>query len=306
MFMFDAVVLAQILWTGLATSSYMVLFTIAFALVLKVVKLWNFAQAGLMAIAFYAMFAAINQFQWPTVVAVVFGLLVTLAASLAFEIYGLRTLRARRTSSLMFFIFTLVCSEFAAYALTFIFGTEPAPLFAQIVSPVRILAGIAVSDWDLLAVAVTLVLTIGLALYLRLAREGQFMVAVADNADLAELYGINAKRAFGAAFVIASVFICAGMYLYGARTAVIPTTSLQLMLFAVIATLLGGMGNVFGAAFAAVALSLVQSYSVLVIPSRWQGLIVYAFLFITILFFPRGVNTSGWATRLRVRRAPAS
>src|SRR4051794_8917466 len=114
----------------------MALFTVAFALVLKVVKLWNFAQAGMMAIAFYAMFAAINQFDWPGPAALALGIVVTLAVTLAFELFGLRTLRARRSSTLMFFIFTLVCSEFAAFVLTLIFGTEPAPLYAQILSPV--------------------------------------------------------------------------------------------------------------------------------------------------------------------------
>jgi branched-subunit amino acid ABC-type transport system permease component len=288
--MLDSVILAQIFWTGLATSSYMVLFTVAFALVLKVVKLWNFAQAGLMAIAFYAMYAAINRFGWPAPAALAFALAITLAATVALEVWGFRTLRARRSSSLLFFIFTLVCSEFAAYALTLAFGTEPAPLFPQILSPVRIVGGIAVSDWDLLAVSVTLILCAALAVYLRVARDGRFMVAVADNAELAELYGISSKRAFLVAFVIASIFVCAGMYLYGSRTAVIPTSPLNLMIFAVIATLLGGMGNTFAAAFAAVGLSLLQSYSILVIPSAWQSLILYGFLFVTILFFPRGLH----------------
>jgi branched-chain amino acid transport system permease protein len=294
--MFDAAILAQILWTGLATSSYMVLFTVAFALVLKVVKLWNFAQAGMMAIAFYAMYAAVNRLGWPVAAAVALGLALTLAATLAFEVWGLRTLRARRSSSLLFFIFTLVCSEFAAYALTLAFGTEPVPLFPEILSPVRLVAEIAVSDWDLLAVGVMLGLCAALALYLRFTRDGQFMVAVSDNADLAELYGISAKRAYLVTFAIATVFVCAGMYLYGSRTAMIPTAPLQLMLFAVIASLLGGMGSVLGGALAAVGLSLLQSYSILVIPSQWQGLILYVFLFVTILFFPNGVR---WSTSTR-------
>jgi branched-chain amino acid transport system permease protein len=294
--MFEPAILAQIFWTGLATSSYMVLFTIAFALVLKVMKLWNFAQAGMMAVAFYAMYAAVNKLGWPAAAAIALGLALTLAATLAFEVFGLRTLRARRSSSLLFFIFTLVCSEFAAYALTLAFGTEPVPLFPEILSPVRLVWQIAVSDWDLLAVGLTLALSIALALYLRLTRDGQFLVAVSDNADLAELYGISAKRAYLVAFAIATVFVCAGMYLYGSRTAVIPTAPLQLMLFAVIATLLGGMGSVLGGALAAVGLSLLQSYSILVIPSQWQGLILYVFLFVTILFFPNGVR---WSTSTR-------
>lgn len=297
--MIDPVVLVQILWTGLATSSYLVLFTLAFALVLKVVKLWNFAQAGMMAIAFYAMYAAVNQFDWPTLAALAFALALTLGASLALEVWGLRTLRARRSSNLLFFIFTLVCSEFIAYLLTLVFGTEPVPLYPQILSPVRMVGSIAVSDWDLLGVGLTAGAVAALALYLRLSRDGQCLLAVSDNAELAELYGIDARRAYVVAFVIATLLVCAGMYLYGSRTAVIPTAPLQLMLFAVIATILGGMGNVFGAAAAAVFLSLLQSYSVLFVPSQWQGLILYGFLFVMILFFPTGLRLGLLRRRLR-------
>ena len=50
--MIEPVILLQILWTGIAMSSYYVLLTVAFALTLKVEKLWNFAQAGLMGVAF--------------------------------------------------------------------------------------------------------------------------------------------------------------------------------------------------------------------------------------------------------------
>jgi len=37
-------------------------------------------------------------------------------------------------------------------------------------------------------------------------------------------------------------------------------------------------------------LSLLQSLSVFVIPSEWQSLLIYAFLFLTILFFPQGFS----------------
>ena len=46
-------ILLQIIWTGLAASTYAVLFAVAFSLVLKVVKVWNFAQAGIMALSGY-------------------------------------------------------------------------------------------------------------------------------------------------------------------------------------------------------------------------------------------------------------
>ncbi len=37
-------------------------------------------------------------------------------------------------------------------------------------------------------------------------------------------------------------------------------------------------------------LGLIQSFSILVIGSRWQNLLLYGVLFVTILLFPRGVR----------------
>lgn len=303
--MTDVAVVVQILWTGLATSAYHVLFAIAFALTLKVARLWNFGQAGIMGLAFYAMFAGFNRFHLPIWLGLAFGLLVAVVASVALETYGFRVLRARGSASLTFFIFTLVFSEFIAYGLNLLFGTEPQTLFPSILSPVRIVGAVAVSDWDLTALAVTVTLVVALFLFLRYSRQGQFMVAVADNGELAELYGISANRAYLASLVAAAVFVTFGMYLFGTRASIIPNAPLELMLFAVIATILGGIGSVFGAAIAAVILALLQSFSILVIASRWQGVLVYAFLFLTILFFPRGfrlprrlVLPRGWRSAL--------
>ena len=59
--MYDSTILAQILWTSTAAAGFQVLFTIAFALVLKVNKIWNFTQPALMGVAFYAMYVVVNQ-----------------------------------------------------------------------------------------------------------------------------------------------------------------------------------------------------------------------------------------------------
>jgi branched-subunit amino acid ABC-type transport system permease component len=69
---------------------------------------------------------------------------------------------------------------------------------------------------------------------------------------------------------------------------VTPHFSLGIIIFAVAATVMGGIGNVFGAAMAAIVLSLVQGFSVLVIPSQWQNLLLYIFFFIIIIFMPSG------------------
>ena len=76
------------------------------------------------------------------------------------------------------------------------------------------------------------------------------------------------------------------MYLLGARSGITPNSSMELILTAVIGTLLGGMGRVFMGGLASLVLALITSYSVLVIGSRWQNLLIYGFLFVAIVVVP--------------------
>ena len=67
----------------------------------------------------------------------------------------------------MFFIFTLILAQFIIYVLTLIFGTEPQTLYKSIMSPVRIVGGIAVSNWDLQALATPSAMVALASLFLR-------------------------------------------------------------------------------------------------------------------------------------------
>ncbi|VTU46614.1 LIV-I protein H (plasmid) [Variovorax sp. SRS16] len=301
--MIDIQTLLQILWTGIATATYGVLLAAAFSLVLKVVKVWNFAQAGMMGIAYYTMYVVIFRLGWPALAGIAASLVITIAAALAMEVWGLQTFRRRHSPSLTYFIFTLVVSEFVQYMLAMVFGTEPVSLAGNLMSSSTLVGGIVISRWDLTALGVAVVVMAALYLLLKKSRYGKFMVAVADNPHLSRLYGINVRPVYAATFAIASVLVVAAMYLFGTRASMVPNTPLEMMLFAVIAALLGGMGNVFGAAGAALFLTLLRAFSILVIPSAWQGLILYALLFITILLFPNGVRLR---RRARVRPVAAT
>ena len=296
--MFNLTTVTQILWTSLATSSYYVLFAVAFALVLKVNGVFNFAQAGLMTISFYAAHASVAWLGLPGPVAFAVSLVATLGGAWALERLGFATLRRNNASPMFVFIFTIVISEFVAYVAMLIFGTWPKTIFPQLFWPVTLYGDIAVSDWDLPAIATAAGMLAALALFLRSTRWGQFMVAVSDNAPLAELYGINRRGVYVLAMLTAAVFITAGMFLYGTRAQVQPLTSLEMMLFAALATILGGIGRIWGAALAAVLLGIVQNSSILVISSEWQGFLLYVFLFVTIIFFPQGIRLPARAKKM--------
>lgn len=293
-------IVGQLAWTGVASSTYYCLFAVAFALMLKVNRVWNFGQAAMMVVAYFAMLVSFRTLGLPPAVGILVAAAATIAFSLAIEWLGFRVLRARKSSVLTYFIFTIVLSQLAIYAAELIFGPDPKTLLPSIMSPVFLVGPIVVSHWDLAAIAVTAVMLLALAAFLYHTKDGQFLFAVADNPELAEIYGISTARAYGIAMVIAAIFVVAGMYLFGIRAALFPATPLnQFLIFAVIATLLAGIGNVFAAGLTAVGLSVLQSFSILVISSTWQILLIYVVLFVVILVFPSGIVLPGRSHKLR-------
>jgi branched-subunit amino acid ABC-type transport system permease component len=302
--MLEPTIIAQVLWTSLATSSYYVLFSLAFSLVLKINGAFNFAQAAMMTAAFYAAYTLVGIMHLPGWVGFVGALAGSVALALLTELLGFRLLRRRRAEQLFVFIFTLIVSEFAAFVAMLIFGSFPTTIFSSLVWPVTLVGPVVVSGWDVPALASTAAAVAAVFLLLRFTKIGQAMTAVSDNAELAELYGISQSRAFLAAMIGAALLVGLGMFLYGTRAQVQPNTAIGLMIFAIAATIMGGIGNLAGTVVMAVVLGIIQNGSVLFIPSEWQGFLLYAFLFAAIIFLPNGIRLPDW--RRMSRRTTAN
>ena len=288
--MYDLTLYLQVAWTSLAHASYQVLFTVAFALVLKVTGIWNFTQSALMGLSFYCMFWLHSFFGLSPYWAMGIALLVTVAVAIAIERKAFATLRNRNSEPIAFFIFTIVFSQLMTFVLELVFSPEPRFMLGDMMSPVHVVHGVYVTSWDIMALLVTASVVTCLYLFLSFSQHGQFLIAVADNPDLAEAYGISKNRYYAIAMVIAAVLINTAMFIFGSKIALHPELPLQIMLFAVTATIIGGIGSVFGAGIAAVALAALQQGSVLFISSRWQPLVIFVILFLTIVFFPKGVR----------------
>jgi branched-subunit amino acid ABC-type transport system permease component len=299
--MLSADVVPQVLWTSIASSSYQILLTIAFALVLKVLGIWNFTQPALMGVAFYVMYTCNIRWGMPVWVGVSLAIAAACMVAAAIERFAFRTLRTRESESISFFIFTLIFASFVTFLLSLVFTTQPLFMLPSMMSPVRIIAGVVVSDWDLRSLAIALILSGGLWLFLRLTRYGHYVIAVADNPDLAEVYGIDRGRIYLLTMLIAAVLITAATHIFGTKLTLYPSLPGLLVIHAIAATILGG-GRIFAAGVAAVVISVLQQVSVLAVEARWQPLVVFGILFLAIICFPKGVR---WPQR-RLTREPAA
>jgi branched-chain amino acid transport system permease protein len=121
------------------------------------------------------------------------------------------------------------------------------------------LDGVLVPQERVLVLGVTVVVVTVLFLLLDRSMIGRSMKAVAENTDAARLVGVNVGRSIATSFFLGSALAALGGVLIGM---VFPFTAFsggQLLIKGFAVALIGGLGNVRGAALAGLLLGLVET-----------------------------------------------
>lgn len=256
-------------------------------MIYSTLRIFNIAHAavfGAAAYVFYVLYQVYGVNIWVSVLAAVaaaaiFGLLI--------DIFIYRVLAARGGGTFSIFIASLgVASLFEAVALLFTRGT---PVVAHTGSLLTITAG-AVSFRLLDVIVVSSVaLLYGLLFYAVMhTRTGLEIRALADNATMAGVVGIDTRRTRTSIFLIASALAGLAGILTVYDSGVVPTTGLNLLFVTIVAVIFGGTRYLFmGALGGSVVMGLVTAFAGFFFP-QWVTIIVFLLLILLLIARPRG------------------
>jgi branched-chain amino acid transport system permease protein len=143
---------------------------------------------------------------------------------------------------------------------------------------------------DLLVVGVTVPLMVSLQYFVRRTGWGRAMRATAQDRETAEAMGISVERTImltffiggalaGAAGLIQGIYYNIGTYYIG----------FQAGLRAFTAAVLGGIGNMPGAALGGLLIGFLSAWSDQYISARWTNAIVFSILILVLVFRPHGL-----------------
>jgi branched-chain amino acid transport system permease protein len=158
-------------------------------------------------------------------------------------------------------------------------------------SAVTAIGGERIPNGDFLALGAGLAVLGALTWFLRRTRYGMIIRAGAENRDMVRALGIDVGRAFTVVFAVGG----AAAGLAGLLNSVVfsgalvnPTQGDQLLIFAFIVVVIGGLGSITGSAIAAVVVALVQQYTNYY-SSGMGDIIVVLMLGVVLLVRPRGI-----------------
>jgi branched-chain amino acid transport system permease protein len=161
-------------------------------------------------------------------------------------------------------------------------------------TPLRLLGtlevgGVYYTRYQLLLLPATAVIVlIGLRWFLRHTLQGKLITAVTEDREMAMAVGIDANRVYVVTFVIGAFFAALGGALASPTTSLVPGigTDMIVLSFAVVAT--AGLGQVEGAALAALMIGLGRSLAVYLMPEV-EVLVPYLIMVLVLLVRPQGL-----------------
>lgn len=163
--------------------------------------------------------------------------------------------------------------------------------------------GISVSALGLVVLAVAVVLFAALQIFLSSTRAGWMMRATADDADAAELVGIDSRGVYAWATALAVAIAALGGLFLGLRSVFDPVSGPTQLIFAFEAVVIGGMGSLRGTLLGGLALGVAQTLGAQVHPQFAVMAGHLLFLLVLVARFGGGRLPTGALRALAFTRA---
>jgi branched-chain amino acid transport system permease protein len=287
----------QQLVNGISLGAIYALIALGYTMIYGVLRFINFAHGDVFMIGAYVGFFAANFissiFPIGSVPAAIFVMLsamvVCAALGASIEFLAYRPLRTRPKLTVL--ITAIGVSLFLEYVAQLLFGATPKG-YPEIFTDRALIQteAITINVVQAVVICVSLFLMFALRIVVLKTKIGTAMRAVSFNQSAASLMGINISSVITFTFIIGSALAAAGGVLYGSQyPSIEPLMGIMPGLKAFVAAVLGGIGNIPGAALGAMIIGIVETFAASTFLSTYRDAIAFAILIGILIFKPSGL-----------------
>jgi branched-chain amino acid transport system permease protein len=285
--------LIQLVVSGLALGAIYALIALGYTMVYGVLRFINFAHSDIFMVGAFSGYYLARFAPQASVAGAVFVLLGAMAIcallGVVIEKLAYRPLRGRSTLTVL--ITAIGVSLLLQNLGQRIFGANPKSfptLFPH--HYFQFEGGLVIASSQIMVFVVTLVLLFALRHIVLKTRIGTAMRALSFNPTAASLVGVNNDRVISFTFALGSALAAAGGILYATNyPSIDPLMGTLPGLKAFVAAVLGGIGNIAGAAVGGLVLGMVETAVVGLGGSTYRDAVAFAVLILILLLRPNGL-----------------
>ncbi|MFB6126901.1 MAG: branched-chain amino acid ABC transporter permease [Halolamina sp.] len=301
--------------SGLVFSSIIILGSIGLSLIYSIADFANFAHGDTMTLGAYAALLALSTTGdlGGSLLGLPYGFFLALPVGIATP-----AVVAVATEELVYdgmdvdSIGLLIASIGVAFVYRALvqlqFGAEFTRYDVPVQRPIEGLVpyGVRITEHDVVIVAVTVALVVGLHVLLQYTDLGRKMRAMSDNPDLARVSGIRTARVKRWTWVIGGGLAGAGGVFLGLFSRLAPRMGFDLLLIVFAAVILGGIGSVYGAMLGGFLIGMINRLTpalselgalVPLVPDAWgipigieyANAIAFVIMVVVLLVRPQGI-----------------
>src|SRR6056297_1062230 len=284
----------QQLANGLTIGSIFALVALGYTMVYGVMRLINFAHGDMVAASAFVGLTVYTQVMGQTTslfsVIVIFLLTASVMACVGVLLERLAYRPLRDAPRLSAVVSALGASLVIQNGIMLIWGPRM-KIFPELVPQVYWnFGGVVISLIQVLILAISLVLMVGLYLFVEKTRMGAAIRASSIDQDAAKLMGINVNSVITLIFVIgSSLGAVGGLFIGLYYRGITFNMGWQYGLYAFIAAILGGIGNIPGAMLGGMLLGLFNAFIAGYVSSTWADAYTFILLIVILIVRPTGL-----------------
>jgi branched-chain amino acid transport system permease protein len=152
------------------------------------------------------------------------------------------------------------------------------------------LGGASISVLSIFIFVLALTLMIGLQLFISRTRLGRAMRATAQDREAASLMGVDQNQTIALTFLLGGMLAAAAGLIWGLRFGFVrQDLGFNSGLKAFTSAVLGGIGNITGAAIGGFVIGFIENFASALGFSRWSEFLVFMVLTFVLIFKPSGL-----------------
>ncbi len=280
--------LLQLVIGGLANGCIYGLVALGFVLIYKASEGVNFAQGDMMMLGAFIALGLGNseQLGLPFAIAVPLAVVIMFGVGWGVERVIVRQLFGQPQFALV--ILTIALGFVFRFVAGSIWGYTPLVLETPFAGMNMRAGGIVISVADLIAIGVTLVLTVALWAFFAFTRIGLAAQAASQNQMAAYIVGVPVMRVNSLIWGLSGAVATVGGVLYATRGAIDPNIGL-LGIKAFAAAVIGGLGSLPGALLGGLIIGIIEPVAGRYAPGEFAKMSPYIIMLLVLVTRPGGL-----------------
>ena len=272
---------------GLSLGGIYAMIALGYTMVYGIAKMLNFAHGDIIMVGGYTLFVVLNLLGFP-IIAIIVAIILCGALGILMEKAAYKPLRG---ASPLAVLITAIGVSYLLQSLSQIFfGTAAKFVVIADLGTINI-GSLAIQVGTLVTLGATLLVMVGLSLFIKKTKVGRAMIAVSEDRGASELMGISVNNIITITFLIGAVLAAIASTLYLLKSpAIFPTFGSKPGIKAFTAAVIGGIGSIPGAMAGGILLGVIESFSNSVPAiAPYTDAIEFAILIIILLVRPAGL-----------------